>query len=236
MANRFTATEKWNDPWFCGLSPTYKLFWMYLCENCNHAGIWNVNWPLVKFHCGEDNFDPIIFGDRVVVLTEEKWFIKKFVLFQQKINDLNELNESNRCHSSIISILRKEGLLRGLEGAAKPVGNSNSKVIVQEGVLRGNQLDQQKEWFKQVISQYPNKNGQKEALTSFCATVITLEDFENINKSLSNYLQSKQVKDGFIKKASNWFNNWQDWLDVKTATGKSQDYLDLMEMAKKKGY
>lgn len=135
MANRYTATEKWDDPWFCGLSPAYKLFWIYICEKCNHAGIWNVNWPLVKFHCWENNFDVTQFGDRVVVISEDKWFIKKFVFFQQKINDLNDLNPLNNCHASIINILLKEGILSPLQAPSKPLlrglgnsnGNSNSK-------------------------------------------------------------------------------------------------------------
>lgn len=121
MSNRFTATEKWDDPWFCGLSPAYKLFWIYLCEKCNHAGIWNVNWPLVKFHCWEKDFDITQFGERIVIINEEKWFIKKFVLFQQKIHDLNELNPLNKCHASIINILIQEGVISPLEGANKPL-------------------------------------------------------------------------------------------------------------------
>ncbi|MBI5150146.1 MAG: hypothetical protein HZA28_05165 [Candidatus Omnitrophica bacterium] len=136
MTNRFTATEKWNDPWFCGLPPPYKLFWVYLCDTCNHAGIWNVNWPLVKFHCGQESFDLKIFTDRVVVISTEKWFIKKFVLFQQKILSLDELNPENNAHRAIINILQKEGILRGLpapdKGLSRGPGKGNGKVKVKK--------------------------------------------------------------------------------------------------------
>lgn len=143
MAKRLTDTEKWKDPWFCELSPVYKLFWIYLCDNCDHAGIWDVNWPLVKFHCLEEPFNVKIFGDRIVVLSKEKWFIKKFVLFQQKISNLDELNPLNNCHSSIISILKREKIfspsLAPHQGLGRGYGNSKGKGKGKEGIVKGNQ-------------------------------------------------------------------------------------------------
>lgn len=112
MANRFTDDQKWNDPWFCALTPGYKLFWSYLCDNCNHAGIWKVNWALVKFHTWEEKIEPAVFGNRIVVLNEEKWFIKGFVMFQQKVKSLDELNPDNNSHRGILRILDGENLLK----------------------------------------------------------------------------------------------------------------------------
>jgi len=63
MPKRLTATEKWNDPWFCGLNIEDKLFWIYLCDNCDHAGIYK--WDK------EDVFNKIIMGR--VQHSEEKW-------------------------------------------------------------------------------------------------------------------------------------------------------------------
>lgn len=117
MAKRFTATEKWNDPWFCGLKPIDKLFWFYLIDNCDHAGIWQVNWPLVKFHLGIDNIDMIVFKERVQVISPETWFLPKFIEFQYN----GILNPDNRTHASVIAILEKKGVYKGhtspLQGA-----------------------------------------------------------------------------------------------------------------------
>ncbi len=135
MSNRFTETEKWKDPWFCELDLQHKLFWLYLCDTCDHAGIWQVNIPLVKFHIPDLQYNPDNFKDRVVILSKEKWFIKKFVLYQQKVNSLDELNPSNKCHASIINILEKEKILSPLEAPAKGLGRGyskgNSKVMVK---------------------------------------------------------------------------------------------------------
>jgi len=40
MAKRFTASEKWEDLWFSELSNKYKLFWIYLLDKCDNAGVW----------------------------------------------------------------------------------------------------------------------------------------------------------------------------------------------------
>ena len=114
MAKRFTSTEKWQDPWFCRLSNTDKLFWIYILDNCNHAGIWQVNMMLVRTYFGND-FELPDFKSRIVKLSREKWFIPKFIEFQY-----GTLDRINRAHKSVIQILEKEGaykvLGRGLNG------------------------------------------------------------------------------------------------------------------------
>jgi len=109
MAKRFTATEKWQDPWFCSLTTQDKLFWLYLLDNCNHAGIWQVNWPLVKFHIKGYRFNPATFEGRIKSVNHSKWYISKFVDFQY-----GNLNPSNRAHQSVLSLIEKEGASKGL--------------------------------------------------------------------------------------------------------------------------
>jgi len=110
MANRFTATEKWVDPWFCELSEKDKLFWIYIVDNCDHAGMWQVNWPLVRFHIKDYVFNEKAFNGRIVKLKNNKWFIPNFIEFQYKTG----LNPENRAHFSVINLLKKEGAYKGL--------------------------------------------------------------------------------------------------------------------------
>ena len=85
MAKRFTDSLKWDDPWFMDLEPTHKLFWIYLLDNCDHAGVWEVNHKLLTFKTGI-NFDlsEIIdsFTDRIHVINPKYWFVLKFIDFQ----------------------------------------------------------------------------------------------------------------------------------------------------------
>ena len=159
MAKRFTATEKWIDPWFCGLSKDNKLFWIYLLDSCDHAGIWQVNWPLVKFYMGDYIFDKDIFNGRIVELTSEKWFIPKFITFQY-----GELNPENRAHLSVINILKKEGaykgLIRGFQGATikdkdKDKDNEKHDIIISKVVFNNDEYNNLIDIYgKTIIKEY----------------------------------------------------------------------------------
>lgn len=66
--------------------------------------------------------------------------------------------------------------------------------------------------FDQAWSEYPNKDGKKEAMRHFFASVKTLEDFADLMKAIANYKASEKVAKGFIKNGSTFFNNWRDWV------------------------
>lgn len=133
MPKRFTATEKWIDPWFCGLKPIEKLFWIYLLDNCDHAGVWQVNWPLVKFHLGDFELNEEAFNGRIVKLKDDKWHIPKFLSFQY-----GELKPENRMHLSVIHILEKEGAYKGLiRGLIAPMNMDKDKDQVLDKVIKG---------------------------------------------------------------------------------------------------
>lgn len=109
MPKRLTGTEKWEDPWFYRLSIEYKCLWLYLLDKCDHAGIWKVNLDLASFHLKVDfKVDETIrsFGDKVVVVNEDNWFIPNFIYFQY-----GKLNKDNKVHRSVISNLGKLHLL-----------------------------------------------------------------------------------------------------------------------------
>lgn len=75
--------------------------------------------------------------------------------------------------------------------------------------------------FETLWLKYPNKDGKKDALRHFNASVKTEQDWADIQQALENYLQSKKVKEGYIKNGSTWFNNWRDWIDFKGVGKKS---------------
>lgn len=124
MAKRFTDTDKYKKRFIRGLPGPYKLFWDYLYHDCDHAGIWQVDFEVAQIYLGKDM--PVskdealsLFNkdeERVVVLNGgSKWFIKSFVDFQY-----GELNPDNRVHHSILTLLKKEGikgLTRGLQAS-----------------------------------------------------------------------------------------------------------------------
>ena len=75
-------------------------------------------------------------------------------------------------------------------------------------------------FFEKIWAKYPVKDGKNSAIKHFKRTVKTKEDWENINKALNNYLNSKRVLDGFIKNGSTWFNNWRDFINWEEKDGR----------------
>jgi hypothetical protein len=71
--------------------------------------------------------------------------------------------------------------------------------------------------FEYLWKAYPERDGKKEALKHFKASVKTLEDGYKIEAALENYLAflESEHKRGFNRRAKGgkvWFNNWQDWI------------------------
>lgn len=76
-------------------------------------------------------------------------------------------------------------------------------------------------FFEPIWIQYPLKSrvGKKNALRHFNASVKTTEDLEAIQTALKNYLECENVKKGYVKNASTWFNEWRDWVGIQPASG-----------------
>jgi len=114
MAKRFTDTNKYKKPFIRGLQGAYKLLWDYLYHECDHAGIWIVDFEVAQIYIGLDmtveksealkqfNKDEV----KIIEIDNgKKWFIPSFIEFQY-----GELNEENRAHNSVIKILSKYNL------------------------------------------------------------------------------------------------------------------------------
>lgn len=118
---RFTATEKWDDPWFWELSPAAKLLWQFLCDHCDHAGIIEVNFrfttmkiglPIEECHLSE-------LQSRLHQLPCGKFLIVGFIGFQYG-------TPSRECkpHNPIFASLSKHGVdITQIETLSKGIVN-----------------------------------------------------------------------------------------------------------------
>lgn len=110
MAKRFTETKKWSDPWFRTLAPKYKLFWIFITENCSPAGIWNIDMESLRFHIGESYVaDDLlkVFANRIERVREGYWFVTRFIEVQY-----GHLSETCKPHKRIIAELHEFGLFQ----------------------------------------------------------------------------------------------------------------------------
>lgn len=225
MAKRFTDSEKWKKNWFRKLPNDMKLFWVYICDNCNIAGIWDVDFELASFFIGNEMSEMVVLRymeKQILVLNDSKWLIKDFVCFQYGV-----LTPNNNLHRSVLNLLNNSGASQGL---TSPLAGDKVKVkdkVIKDGIVKGNQFD-----FDSIWNQYPRRIGRKAAELHFSASIKIDQDYSNLKLALENYIIYIKGKDPqYIMHGSTWFNNWRDWMDMSVTTGKSQAFLDLQRMA-----
>jgi hypothetical protein len=120
MAKRFTDTDKWKKEFLKSLPVEYKLFWLYLLDECDNAGIWHVEMDILELRLGTKlSIGKIrgFFKERIVEFDGgKKIFVPDFIRFQYGV----PLNPSNNAHLSVIKTLDKynlQGHISPLQGA-----------------------------------------------------------------------------------------------------------------------
>ena len=227
MSKRFTSTLKWRDTWFRKLSSKLKCLWFYILDECDNSGVWKSDFEMASFCIGEqltemEALEAFNAGKiRVQQLTEGYWHVKDFVSFQY-----GKLSEKSIPHKSVLTLINHHESTKGY-------------CMVGKGLVKGRARDKDKDkdkdkgfsndlsnidteiLFKEVWDKYPNKDGRKEALRHFKATILNVDDHARCKQALENYLASDRVKKGFVKNGSTWFNCWEDWVDYKEIGGQN---------------
>lgn len=126
VAKRFTDTEKWKKKFIKGLSTVHKLFFFFLLDDCDHAGIWHVEREIAELRIGEpidiDDLKKALGKHIVEIDGGEKWFIPYFLEFQY-----GELNPNVNAHKSVISKLKKYKLIKKYEQFINPLPRVKDK-------------------------------------------------------------------------------------------------------------
>lgn len=135
MAKRFTDNQKWAKPFIRSLQAPYKILWLYILDECDHAGVWQVDIDVARIKTGCDELSledaKKFFGDKIVMFdNDEKMFIQDFIDFQY-----GTLNPENRAHNSVISILSKYKLNKKNKPLASPLQGDKDKDMVKDKEL-----------------------------------------------------------------------------------------------------
>lgn len=109
MPKRFTDTEKWKKGFIRSLPTKYKLLWLYILDDCNHAGLWDVDLEVAEIRIGDkiNTKEAIKYYSKNIKIFDNgnKWFIPKFIEFQY-----GQLNENVNAHKSVIRLIEKYDL------------------------------------------------------------------------------------------------------------------------------
>jgi hypothetical protein len=154
MAKRLTDSLKWDDPWFMELSAEHKIFWLYILDACDHAGVWEVNFRLAEFKTGirfvKSELEET-FSGRLHFINEKYWFILKFIDFQY-----NGIKNDNvgKSVQAIVHKYKLWGLVGAVEGLVSPLAGSKVKDIDKDNDI-DKEIDKEKSSEKKV-DQFPD--------------------------------------------------------------------------------
>lgn len=108
MAYRYTNTDKWRDEWFIELKPLEKLMFMYLSDNCDTAGFYELSTRrlIADLHFTEGEVKQSLKGiEKAYVLSRDRHvlFLKNYCKHQKNI----PLNPLNNAHIGIIKCVNE---------------------------------------------------------------------------------------------------------------------------------
>jgi len=218
MAKRFTDTNKWRDKWFRSLSPTEKVLFLYLTDNCDNAGFIEIDYDLWSYQIGVDETDIEeafkSLKKNCEIIGEWCW-ISTFLHHQKNL----PLNPDNNAHKQIISLLESNrtkfvgsikynqflGANLGLNssiGKGKGKGNSNGKGNVKVEVISD------KKWIENIAM----KNR------------LNIEKVELYLNTFLDDLELKEDLDKGVNKVKSHFINWLN-KQPKKSNSKPTDNL-----------
>ena len=180
MAKRFSDTDLFKKKFVRGLQGAYKLLWIYIYHDCNHAGMWEPDFEVASLRIGFNVTEQIAkeqFGEKIVLIENgDKWFIPSFIEFQY-----GKLNVENRAHNSVIQILEKHGI----KGLTSPLQGAKDK-------------DKDKDMDKEK-----GLLGETEKLKKY--PIPALSEFDNFRKLYPGTKRGNETEfTNFTKKHEDW--------------------------------
>lgn len=191
------------------LDAPYKLLWIYVYHDCNHAGIWEVEIDVANIRLKietkiEDAVN--IFKEKIVIIdNNSKWFIPSFIDFQYGI-----LNPENRAHNSVINILKQHSLI-SKQGAIKGLRSSLQGAMDKDKVKDMDKDKDKDSGFSDFWDKYNKKIDRVKTERKWDS--LTVEDRIEIMNVLGVYLKATpEVK--YRKNPTTFLNN-RSWEDVE---------------------
>lgn len=189
MAKRFTDTDKWKKSFIKSLPSDCKLFWFFICDECDHSGIWHVEMGVVKERVGIKITKEKIrqyFKEKIVEFDHgNKMFIPDFIAFQY-----GKLNPLNRVHASIIGILNKYDLAPLVGPYIAPTDGAKDKDKAKD-------LDKDKDL--EEIKNPELVRGENKNLTWNVSETVLANETEFNEICMSSYKNTTQVKHALTK-------------------------------------
>lgn len=245
MAKRFVDNEIWKKEWFQDLSLKHKILIKYIFENCDIAGVMEMNYRLASFLIGEKITKTDIeeinnAKEQFYFIDNNKIYIRNYIEFQY-----GTLSDNCKPHKPVIEKLKKYGILeRVWKGFTKGIDTLEEKEKEKE---QYKEKEQEKE--KEKDKEKEISNSDMNCYGSYMNVVLTTKQYNQLLVKM----QSKELLDKFIEelsgnieqgtykndkpyndkypnahyeRLSRYFTYWQKHKDDN---GKSEDKAELLD-------
>ena len=224
MAKRFIDTDLFKKRGIRSLDAPYKLLFIYLFTDCNHAGIWEVDMEVANIRTGyniseQDAIKHL--GDNIKVINGgEKWYLTGFIEFQY-----GELNEGNRAHKSVLDQLKKYKIKQGAyKGLTRPLQGCKDKDMdkVKDYYTKEIELSKEKErhglYVKFISYLYKENPTKKPCLWLNLPYQLSYDNFEKLYTlagSLEGIYEKLDLainKPDYLKGKKNLYLTLRNWI------------------------
>lgn len=190
MAKRFVDNEIWKKEWFQDLSLKHKILIKYIFENCDNAGVMEMNYRLASFLIGEKITKTDIeeinnAKEQFYFIDNNKIYIRNYIEFQY-----GTLSENCKPHKPVIEKLKKYGIYKRVcKGFAKGINTLEEKEKEQ---YKEKEQEKDKDKEKEISNSDMNCYG------SYMNVVLTTKQYNQLLLKM----QSKELLDKFIEELS----------------------------------
>lgn len=209
---RFTETDKWKDTWFRKLQPAEKLLWIYILDNCDNAGFFELDVEMCCFLTGmeENRVLGAIKGlnrGLIGAKSDGLFYVKNFLKHQKNF----PLNPDNNAHKQILTIIDdrlpsfKSGAIQGL---VSPIGKGRGKGKSTGKKETGGYSDE----FEQFWKAYPKKTGKGGAWSSWKSHNPPIDKCLYVVESQKKSVDWTKEGGKYIPNPQTWINQsrWED--------------------------
>ena len=140
---RFTDDSKWRNEWFRTLPLKAKLAWVFLCDECDYAGIWKADYGLATFQLDFNLTKQQLadwFGDKIHFFGDDLVLIIRFFEFQygsSKDSWNAKVSAKARLESLGFEIIDNRVLVSRLSGDCPPTVADSPPSVLSTGTGKG---------------------------------------------------------------------------------------------------
>lgn len=234
MAKRFTDTTKWRNEWFRTLPDRAKLAWIFLCDECDKAGIMKIDWGLasfqLRFKVDRETFENW-FGSKIHFLSEDRILIVQFFEFQygqSKDTWSMKIEAKKSLENMGFSIVNNRLVIDQNEESGYTVppqcGDSVPTTLIRVRVkskelrVKNKELEEK---IENIYSEfYPLKKGKQKGIEKLLQTLSPdeIDLFERAVKAYRADCESNATQPRYIQHFSTFVSHWRDWADPAAGT------------------